>query len=67
MLQERAEKAARKALEQKEAEPKLAARSRPAGRKRQSAAEAMFKSAARSIGRSLGSKLVRGILGSLLK
>jgi len=65
MLQKRAEKAAQKALEQKEAEP--AARSRPAGRQRQSVAEAMFKSAARSIGRSLGSKLVRGILGSLLK
>jgi DNA helicase HerA-like ATPase len=37
------------------------------GRRRESAGEAFLKSAARSVGRSLGSRLVRGILGSLLK
>ncbi|MBL4852302.1 MAG: DUF853 family protein, partial [Gammaproteobacteria bacterium] len=36
-------------------------------RKRQSATEAFFKSAARSIGTALGSKMVRGLLGSLIK
>ncbi len=34
---------------------------------RQSVGEAMFKSAARAIGSSLGRRLVRGLLGSLLK
>ena len=34
------------------------------GRKRQSAAEAMVKSAARSIGSQLGRQIIRGILGS---
>ncbi len=34
---------------------------------RQSASEAFFKSALRSVGRTLGTKLARGILGSLLK
>lgn len=72
MLQKRADLAARKAKEAEEAEKneekkQTRARSRPARRQRQSVAEAMFKSAARSVGRSLGSKLVRGILGSLLK
>ena len=37
------------------------------GRQRQSVAEAMLKSAARSVGSSLGRRLVRGLLGSLLK
>ncbi|MBL1293423.1 MAG: DUF853 family protein [Thiotrichales bacterium] len=35
--------------------------------RRQSASEAFFKSAARSIGAALGSKMVRGLLGSLIK
>ncbi len=34
------------------------------GRKRQSAAEAMVKSAARSIGSQLGRQIIRGVLGS---
>jgi uncharacterized protein len=38
-----------------------------AGRGRDSAAQAMVKSAVRSIGSSVGRELVRGILGSLLK
>ncbi len=36
-----------------------------AGRKRQSAGEAMLKSAARSIGSQLGRQIIRGIMGSL--
>jgi len=42
---------------------------RSSGRRsnRQSASEAFFKSTLRSVGRTLGSKLARGILGSLLK
>ena len=74
MLQKRAELTARKAKEAEEAKEiekaekaKTRVKSRPARRQRQGVAEAMFKSAARSIGRGLGSKLVRGILGSLLK
>ncbi len=37
---------------------------RGSGRKRQSAAEAMIKSAARSIGSQLGRQIIRGVLGS---
>ncbi len=42
-------------------------KNRKTSRKRQSATEAFFKSAARSIGTALGSKMVRGLLGSLIK
>ncbi len=42
-------------------------KSKKPSRKRQSATEAFFKSAARSIGTALGSKMVRGLLGSLIK
>jgi len=41
--------------------------SRSSGRQRQGVMEAMMKSIARSVGSGLGRKLVRGILGSLLK
>ena len=52
----------------REKEARARERSKPRrGRSRQSIGEAMLKSAARSVGRSLGSKLVRGLLGSLLK
>ena len=69
LLAARAELAAKR-----EAEEELAAQkakeerrsSRPASR-RQGVGEAMLKSAARSVGRSLGSRLIRGILGSLMK
>jgi len=37
------------------------------GTKRQGFTEAFFKSAARSLGTALGSKMVRGLLGSLIK
>ncbi|MEQ9450043.1 MAG: DUF853 family protein [Pseudomonadales bacterium] len=40
---------------------------RRSSRSRQGVGEAFLKSAVRSVGRSLGSKLVRGLLGSLLK
>lgn len=43
------------------------ASSKSAGRPRQTAGEAFVKSAARSLGTALGSKLVRGLLGSLIK
>lgn len=58
-LKARAEQSARDAEQ---------AREKPArqGRQRQTAAEAMLKSAARSIGSQLGRQLVRGLLGSLL-
>ena len=42
-------------------------RSRSRRSNRQGVGEAFFKSAVRSVGRSLGTKLVRGLLGSLLK
>lgn len=70
MLAARAKLAAAKAKEEEareealEAEEKAARKtksSRSGGRRRQSAAEAMLKSAARSVGRSLGSRLVRGL------
>ena len=79
LLQKRAEENARllaeeeraqKEAKQREKERKARERAQPrrsGGRRRQSVGEAMLKSAARSVGRSLGSKLVRGLLGSLLK
>lgn len=68
-------KAAAAALEQQEERERLKAekeqqkleklKSRGSGRKRQSATEAMIKSAARSIGSQLGRQIIRGILGSI--
>jgi DNA helicase HerA-like ATPase len=74
MLQRKAEASARQA-EAEEAEKAREARresgrsSRASGRsrRRQSLAEAMMKSFGRSIASSLGRKLARGLLGSLLK
>jgi len=57
------EKAAQKEAEREAREQ----RKRSSGSGRQSAGEAFVKSTLRSVGRSLGSRLVRGILGSLLK
>jgi len=70
LLAKRAELAAEKAAaEQAKEDAARAARKRTSsgGRRRQSVAEAMLKSAARSVGRSLGSRLLRGLLGSLTK
>ena len=76
-LQAKAEENARLLAEEERAQAEAKAREKEArvrerskprrGRSRQSIGEAMLKSAARSVGRSLGSKLVRGLLGSLLK
>jgi hypothetical protein len=40
-------------------------RQSPVGRQRQTAGEAMFKSAARSIGSTIGRQIIRGVLGSI--
>lgn len=58
LLKVRAEKSAAEAAKQPTA--------KKSGSRRQSAGEAMLKSAARSIGSQLGRQLVRGLLGSLL-
>ncbi len=68
-------KAAASAKEQQAEQEKLEAekeqlkleksKTRGSGRKRQSATEAMIKSAARSIGSQLGRQIIRGILGSI--
>jgi hypothetical protein len=60
LLKVRAEKAADEAAAQAQTPVSKS------GRQRQTAAEAMLKSAARSIGNQLGRQLVRGLLGSLL-
>ncbi len=76
MLKKRAEEkriemekqaAAEAAEKQRLAEEKERERaSRPRGRQRQGFAEAMIKSTLRSVGSSLGRRIVRGILGSLM-
>jgi len=68
MLAERARQAAGRQAEaeRREAEAR-AARPKSSGRRRQGVGEALLKSAARSVGSSLGNRLVRGILGSLLR
>ena len=63
--QEREAKAAKARAKQSTARRRKRAPKRQ--RQRQSVTEAFMKSAVRSVGRSLGSKLVRGLLGSLLK
>lgn len=67
MLEARAAKAAEAAAaaERAAAEEQAAKRSAPRRSNRQSASEAFLKSTLRSVGRSLGTRLVRGILGSL--
>jgi hypothetical protein len=42
-------------------------RGAPAGRQRESVAEAFAKSAVRAVGSSVGRQIVRGILGAMLK
>jgi len=60
--------ARQKQQEQAEAQERAAkAQPRSGGRSRESAADAFFKSLARAAGSSVGRKLFRGILGSLLK
>lgn len=57
--------AAQKAEKEYQRERKQSSRSRPRAR-RQGIGEAMLKSAARSIGSSVGRLIIRGIMGSLL-
>lgn len=54
-----------KQVEQKQEEPEYEQPKRSAGRPRQSIAEAMMKSTARSVGNTLGRQIVRGLLGSI--
>lgn len=66
--QRRQDEAERRAEEKEEAaREREERRDQRARSRRQSAGEAFLKSAASSIGRSLGNKIVRGILGSILK
>ena len=61
------EAAAKERVAQEKAREKRERGTRSRRGNRQSIGEAMLKSAARSVGRSLGSRLIRGLLGSLLK
>jgi DNA helicase HerA-like ATPase len=67
MLQRRREELARHAEQEAERNSGERARARTKTSNRQTVGEAFAKSAARSIGSALGSRLARGILGSLLK
>lgn len=71
LLKQHAEEAQRQQLAQKAEveqakQPSTSKTSARRGSNRQSAAEAMLKSAARSVGSQLGRRIVRGLLGSLL-
>jgi DNA double-strand break repair helicase HerA and related ATPase len=57
----------REQAEQQQREAKAKAKAAPRKSNRESAGEAFLKSMARSLGSSAGKKLLRGILGSLLK
>ncbi len=59
----KAEKQERNEAKERSAPPRAASR----GSNRQGVGEAMLKSAARAVGSTLGRKLIRGLLGSLLK
>ena len=65
VLKKRAEQAVEE--EEKSSSKSKKTQSKKSSSKRQSAGEAFLKSAARSIGTALGSKMVRGLLGSLIK
>lgn len=67
VLLERTATRQKQAQEAELAERAAKAESKPASRSRESAGEAFLKSVARAAGSSLGRKLFRGILGSLLK
>jgi hypothetical protein len=67
MLQRRREVLARHAEQEAELKSGERARARAKTSNRQTVGEVFAKSAARSIGSALGSRLARGILGSLLK
>ena len=64
ILKERAEKSTQQEQQAREKEPEKA--DRHSGSRRQGMGEAMLKSAMRSIGSTLGRRIVRGVLGSIL-
>lgn len=76
LLKKKTEEANRVALAEKQeaeeeklrlkAEKEAARSSKPRGRQRQGLAETMMKSVIRTVGSSIGRKIVRGIMGSLL-
>jgi DNA helicase HerA-like ATPase len=65
LLEKTAERTEQKAREAEEKQAAKAARAAP--RQRESATDRMFKNMAGSVGRSIGSALVRGILGGLTR
>ena len=73
LLEKRADKRAKQeaaeqeAKEREKAEKAKSKSSRSSGYQRQSTTERFFKNLASSVGRQLGSALVRGLLGSLLR
>jgi hypothetical protein len=76
ILQERAAKAAKEAaakaaeekrLKEEEKRRKAEEKAKKAGGRRQSLGEAIMKSAARSMARAIGTRIVRGILGSIFR
>jgi hypothetical protein len=67
LLLQRAELAAERERQAEAQASRSKSSSKGRSRSRQGVGEAMLKSAARSMGRSLGSKLIRGLLGSLLR
>jgi len=67
VLKKRAAQATNEAEKENKNSTSKKTRSKKPSSKRQSAGEAFLKSAARSIGTALGSKMVRGLLGSLIK
>ena len=69
MLAQRAQLAAERQRQQEEQEALERERRKSTRRRsnRQTVGEALLKSAARTVGRSLGQKFIRGVLGSLLR
>jgi hypothetical protein len=67
VLQERIAARLKQQEQEKTEQHQAAEKPKSSGRSRESAGEAFIKSLARSAGSSVGRKLFRGILGSLLK
>ena len=67
MLKQRAEQQAQAAEKQAAEDAEKAAQEKKPTRSRESAVEAMMKSAARAAGTQIGRQIMRGVLGSILK
>ena len=65
MLKARAEQASRAAAEEAPRQETPREERKPAGRRNDTVVEALVKSAARSVGSTVGRQLVRGIMGSI--